>query len=336
MNRTISIKKRIQRAFLFAIAILLAVGVTPSRCGAFAADDPPAAAEKAQASECRHVAGDVSIENPVPPTCAAQGSYDEVTRCALCGEIIATNHVIVQIGSVHQPAPPVRENVLNPISHHPGSYDSVTYCDVCGAELQRVHKEYGGCLPVHLPDYMLRRTVSVAPYGGTVVTFADDAYPPILKNVTLPPAYDGVTLAKERFLAGDGSRRTCADGETVCVICGEVLEEAIPHTWDRSKLAKPAGGSLSERITYSCLVCGETFSASTYTGGYTRIGDVDLDGKVTPEDARLTLRCAVGYGNLDKVITESSFRLADVDSNAAIEPADARLILRMAVGLRAA
>ncbi|MBQ6118894.1 MAG: hypothetical protein IJK98_06650, partial [Clostridia bacterium] len=216
MKRIKHASVRIKRAFLFAVAILLAVGVWPSPSRASAADVPPAAPEKTEATACAHV-----------------------------------------------PGAPVSENVLNPVGHRPGSCDSVTYCELCGKELQREHKEYGVCRPNHLPDHMLKRTVSADPKGGTVVTFEDAAYPPLFKNTALPAAYDGVTLAKDQFLAGDGSRRTCADGETVCVICGEVLEEAIPHTWDRSKLAKPAGGSLSERITYSCLVCGETFSAST-------------------------------------------------------------------------
>ena len=288
MKRIKHASVRIKRAFLFAVAILLAVGVWPSPSRASAADVPPAAPEKTEATTCAHV-----------------------------------------------PGAPVSENVLNPVGHRPGSCDSVTYCELCGEELQREHKEYGECRPNHLPDHMLKRTVSADPKGGTVVTFEDAAYPPLFKNTALPAAYDGVTLAKDQFLAGDGSRRTCADGETRCAICGVVLEEAIPHTWDRSKMAKATDDSLTDHYTYSCLVCGENDSESVYIGGYVRIGDVDLDGSVTPEDARLTLRYAVGFGDVDRVITESTRRKADADQNAVVEPADARIILRIAVGLRA-
>ena len=58
-------------------------------------------------------------------------------------------------------------------------------------------------------------------------------------------------------------------------------------------------------------------------------GDIDGDGSVTPADARLALRAAVG---LDEV-TEAMLLSADVDHSGDITPADARIILRRAVGL---
>ena len=58
-------------------------------------------------------------------------------------------------------------------------------------------------------------------------------------------------------------------------------------------------------------------------------GDVDLDGKVTPEDARLTLRASV------KLITLEGDALAnaDADRDGHITPEDARKILRASVKL---
>ena len=58
-------------------------------------------------------------------------------------------------------------------------------------------------------------------------------------------------------------------------------------------------------------------------------GDADMDGEVTPADARLTLRIAVG---LDRV-TPITKAAADVDGDVYVSPADARLVLRMAVAL---
>lgn len=58
-------------------------------------------------------------------------------------------------------------------------------------------------------------------------------------------------------------------------------------------------------------------------------GDVNMDGTVTPADARLTLRVAVG---LDKV-TPVTKAAADLDGDVYVSPSDARLVLRMAVGL---
>ena len=63
---------------------------------------------------------------------------------------------------------------------------------------------------------------------------------------------------------------------------------------------------------------------------YYQKGDVTNDGRVRTEDARLTLRAAIGFiqykGN--------PFRAADVDRDGIVTTADARLILRCAIGLQ--
>ncbi len=61
-------------------------------------------------------------------------------------------------------------------------------------------------------------------------------------------------------------------------------------------------------------------------------GDVNMDGSVTPADARLALRVAVG---LDRV-TPITKAAADLDGDVYVSPADARLILRTSVGLEEA
>ena len=70
-------------------------------------------------------------------------------------------------------------------------------------------------------------------------------------------------------------------------------------------------------------LCVETDAAALTAG------DVNLDGKVTAEDARLALRNAVG---LEALSAEKTLN-ADADRSGDISAADARLILRCAVGL---
>ena len=60
-----------------------------------------------------------------------------------------------------------------------------------------------------------------------------------------------------------------------------------------------------------------------------RKGDVNGDGKIQPEDARLTLRASVGFIRF----ASSAFAAADIDGDNEISPADARMILRASVGL---
>lgn len=59
------------------------------------------------------------------------------------------------------------------------------------------------------------------------------------------------------------------------------------------------------------------------------LGDLDGDNSITPSDARLALRLAVG---LNDNLTEIQKKNADVDHKDGVTPGDARLILRRAVG----
>ena len=59
------------------------------------------------------------------------------------------------------------------------------------------------------------------------------------------------------------------------------------------------------------------------------LGDIDLDGVITPADARAVLRIAVGLDTPSKMMRT----VADVDGDGEVLPADARLVLRYAVGL---
>ena len=63
---------------------------------------------------------------------------------------------------------------------------------------------------------------------------------------------------------------------------------------------------------------------------YYQKGDVTNDGRVRTEDARLTLRAAIGFIHY----TGTPFLAADVDRDGAVTTADARLILRCAIGLQ--
>ncbi len=59
------------------------------------------------------------------------------------------------------------------------------------------------------------------------------------------------------------------------------------------------------------------------------LGDVDLDGAITPADARMVLRYAVQLETPSKIMRI----VADVDGDGSVQPADARLVLRCSVGL---
>ncbi len=60
-----------------------------------------------------------------------------------------------------------------------------------------------------------------------------------------------------------------------------------------------------------------------------RMGDLNGDDKITPEDARIVLRAAI---NLEK-LTKEQEKLADADGDTKITTNDARSVLRAAIGL---
>ena len=62
------------------------------------------------------------------------------------------------------------------------------------------------------------------------------------------------------------------------------------------------------------------------------LGDVNNDGKVTTEDARLALRRAIGLETYPENSPE--YRACDADKNGTVTTADARTILRAAIGLQ--
>ena len=121
---------------------------------------------------------------------------------------------------------------------------------------------------------------------------------------------------------------------------GDTKEQDIRHSLAavEQRLATPVFSAVT--------VEGDTLLVSAYTvteGRLERIdayglrkdsvtflqGDADMDGTVTPADARLALRIAVG---LD-IVTPITKAAADFDGDIRVSPADARLILRASVGL---
>ena len=83
-----------------------------------------------------HSLGDAVRENEVPATCRAEGSYDEVWYCTVCGE--ETSRITKTVEKLpHTYGDAVRENEMAATCTAEGSYDEVWYCAVCGEELCR-------------------------------------------------------------------------------------------------------------------------------------------------------------------------------------------------------
>ncbi|MBQ6265265.1 MAG: leucine-rich repeat domain-containing protein [Clostridia bacterium] len=140
-----------------------------------------------QTPKLPHTPAQAVRENEVPATCTAEGSYESVVYCSVCGEEIgretvtvnATGHNLInhegkastcsEAGyaaydtcsrcdystyeelplAEHTPATEVKENTVAATCTENGSYDSVVYCSVCGEELSRETVTVNA--PVHIP-----------------------------------------------------------------------------------------------------------------------------------------------------------------------------------------
>ena len=86
-----------------------------------------------------HTPGEAVRENEVAATCTAEGHYDKVVYCTVCGAELSRETKAVEKVE-HTPGEAVRENEVAATSDKEGSYDIVVYCTVCGKELSRKAK----------------------------------------------------------------------------------------------------------------------------------------------------------------------------------------------------
>ena len=83
-----------------------------------------------------HVPNEAVKENEKAASCTEDGSYDLVSYCKTCGELVNKESVTVTAPG-HTPLEAVKENEKAASCTEKGSYDLVSYCDVCGEEISR-------------------------------------------------------------------------------------------------------------------------------------------------------------------------------------------------------
>ncbi|MCQ2069584.1 MAG: leucine-rich repeat protein [archaeon] len=126
-----------------------------------------------------HLPGEPVIENMKDPTCSEEGGYDIVVYCERCGEVISSEHIVIErlphtevlipgypatctedglsdgyhcsvCGEMlveqetipalgHLPGEPVIENMKDPTCSEEGGYDIVVYCERCGEVISSEH-----------------------------------------------------------------------------------------------------------------------------------------------------------------------------------------------------
>ena len=205
------------------------------------------------------------------------------------------------------------------------------------------------------------------PFEDAVADYVKATDNHVLYRVT--PVFEGDELVARGVLMEALSMEDGGAGVCFCVFCYNVQPGiSIDYATGASALAKSAGRTYTVAVEMTFVVnvntkkyhlptCSYAASMSaknrleiTATSGRMAefgcapcarchpdqaaeqtyfYGDVDTDGRITPADARLVLRCAI----LLETFSDLQTILADADGDEAVTPADARKVLRAAVGL---
>lgn len=150
-------------------------------------------------------------------------------------------------------------------------------------------------------------------------------------TITFPNAFGYYEAENYKIVVSDGGIKPVWEGTVVSdyvraaknkytVNLGELEEGEYTVSVTANSPYEKQGQTLTGKVTFMTL--------PDY-----KPGDVDLNGAVTAEDARLALRASVGLEDLKTDLIR--FLGADMDEDGVITSADAREILRLSVGLAA-
>ena len=135
--------------------------------------------------------------------------------------------------------------------------------------------------------------------------------------------------APDRFVAP-----TCSATGTKyfeCTKCGELKTEEVAATGEHDYQPVETDAATGI-VTYRCTMCGDEYYEQSGPAVPANLGDVNGDGDIKSDDARLALRASV---KLEPTIVEGTdaYKLADVNGDGAVKSDDARTILRISVKL---
>jgi len=179
-----------------------------------------------------HTPDKIVKENVVDATCTAEGSYEEVILCSVCGEELGRTTKTIE-KAAHTAGEAVVENEVAATCAAEGSYDEVVYCTVCGEEMSRETKA-------------IEKAAHTA--GEAVVENE------VAATCAAEGSYDEVVYCT---VCGEEMSRETKTVEKIAHTAGEaVIENEVAATGTTE-------GSYDE-VVY-CTVCGEEMSRETKT-----------------------------------------------------------------------
>jgi hypothetical protein len=266
-----------------------------------------------------HTPGEVQVENEVPATCTAKGSYDNVTYCTACGVECSRESVTVD-ELPHTPGEVRKENVQDPTCTEAGSYDNVICCTECGLELSRetVTVEM---LPHKYTSVVTEPTCEADGCTTHTCTVCGHTYTDAHTDALGHDYTYTLTAVPGKFrtgtLAGTCSRCGVTDTVELPKVSGadyvmevileptEVTEGLARYTWINTEY-----GTVTFQLTLPKL-------------NSIIPGDVNGDKRVDAADAYLVALYRAGKAELD----ETRMEAADVNGDAVVDAVDAYYIV---------
>jgi len=236
--------------------------------------------------------------------------------CSVCGAMITP-------ATGHTPGEAVMEDKIEANCTVDGSYNMVVYCEICSEKLSTT--AYTITAPGH--DYSTVVTDPTCTQDGyTTYTCVKCQYN-YTANATPAPGHnwDSGVVTVSPTCTTEGIRTfsclRCTNKKTESVAIDSTSHTGATEIRN-AVLATPTQAGYSG--DKHCSACGAILEA----GFVVTLGDVNADGKITPEDARLILRNAVELTEFD----EKQTLMADIDGDGIITASDARLLLRATNG----
>ena len=230
-------------------------------------------------------------EDEQSPACEAEGSFDSVVYCSVCGAEVSREEVIVP--ATGHTEKEETQNTFEPTCEEDGSYDTVVSCTVCGKELSRVTTK----IPALGHDYSKE---AVAPtcteQGCTIYTctrcsheYTSDFVSELghtageWREKTAPDCEtEGVeelfcsvceAYMQERKIPAPGHTEviipsvapTCTTSGLTegkkCAVCDEILavQEFVPAGHDYMAVVTPPTREEQGYTTYTCKGCGDSY-----------------------------------------------------------------------------
>ena len=221
-----------------------------------------------------HTAGDAVTENSVEATCEEDGSYDTVIYCSVCGEEISrTTTTVSATGHSY--------DYSNITWKWVDDYSSATATVTCTNDSSHTYTY----------DAEINATAdsSTCTEGGKItytasITVDSDTYTNTVTTETEAKGHTEGDAVVENEVAATCTEDGSYDSVVYCTVCGaEISRETVTvsatgHSYT-SEVMTEATCTEEGVMTYTCSVCGDTYTESIEATGHTE-GDAVIENEV--------------------------------------------------------